>query len=204
MSIFLVCKPPLMIATSERCLTFSDEELLARAPQDMAYFQCLYDRYEARLLRYIHRLVWVAGEEAADILQDAFLKIWTNLHAYHPALKPSSWIYRIVHNEAISWLRKRRAYGRDQQTTWEASPEAQAMSECQPEGADQQQAIAGILALLHPNHREVLVLRFLEEMSYAEISDVLRLPEGTVATRINRAKAAFAQAAAKSNLSFTW
>jgi RNA polymerase sigma-70 factor (ECF subfamily) len=183
------------------CQDLSDQEIIRKSVDDLAYFACLYQRYEARLLRYIHRLIWLAGDEADDVLQDAFLLIFKNLHAYNPAMKASSWIYRIVHNQAISWARKRNAYGRNQVTSLQESTEP---ANPEPDGEPvQEEHIHQVLSALSPEHREVLILKFLEEMSYAEISDVLKIPEGTVATRINRAKKAFQLQARLLHITFT-
>ena len=90
------------------CVSLSDEEIIRRSLADMAFFTCLYDRYATRLIRYIVVLGHLSRQEAADILQEAFIKIWKNLNGFDTSLRVSSWIYRIVHNETISFLRSRK------------------------------------------------------------------------------------------------
>ena len=184
-----------MLPSKSNCDQLSDREIIRHALAQSDFFACLYERYEAALLRYIRRLTAVSEQEAADILQEAFIKIWRNLNACDPSLKCSSWIYRIVHNQAISAMRSRHTQGKDKRSAWVAS-ELEAVPDA-PAGLSAEEKEARdlltqeILQQLPEEYREVLVLKFLEGLSYEEISDILRIPEGTVATRINRAKKTF-------------
>ena len=199
-----------MLIADHICAQLSDQELITKALQEVDYFSCLYDRYEARLLRYIKRLAQLSDEEAEDILQDAFIKIWRNLNAYDSGLSFNSWVYRIVHNQAISAWRKRTSYGKDQQVPWEETSVGQHGAE-DPKVAvfedETEEAGPALRRLIHqlPDHyREVLLLRFWENLSYEDISDVLKIPEGTVATRVNRGKQALRQLAKESGLTLQW
>ncbi|MCB0653582.1 MAG: RNA polymerase sigma factor [Saprospiraceae bacterium] len=182
-----------MHVTEKNCNELSDLEVVRKSLQEVDYFMCLYKRYEPKLLRYIKRISFSSPEEAEDILQEAYIKIWRNLHDFDQTMKFSSWIYRVVHNETVSFWRKKKSYGKDQvQELDENLFETQA--ETLDDEDDQENKalmIQEILQLLPIKYREILVLKFFEMMSYEEISDVLKIPEGTVATRINRAKKAF-------------
>ena len=101
-----------MLVASVVCKELSDAEILRKSLENLDYFSCIFERYEAQLLRYILRLANMPEEEAQDILQDAFIKIWKNLHAIDARMKISSWIFRVIHNETISWLRKKNAFGK--------------------------------------------------------------------------------------------
>lgn len=162
---------------------------------EVDYFSCLFERYEKKLLRYIKRLTSIDENEAEDILQESFIKIWKNLHAFDQSLKLSSWIYRIVHNQTMSHFRKKTSFGKNKQVEWSEPhfneiPD-ETISELYEEGFDPELFTQDILQKMPTEYREILVLKFLEGMSYREISDVLKIPEGTVATRINRAKKTF-------------
>ena len=87
--------------TSTDYTEISDEALVEQALEDMSVFAVIVERYEQRLLRYIHRISAFSDEAAEDILQEAFLKAWKNLNGFSPKLKFSSWIYRITHNLVI-------------------------------------------------------------------------------------------------------
>ena len=124
-----------------------------------------------------------------------FIKIWRNLNAFDQQLKVSSWIYRIVHNETISYSRKKVSYGKhlivnEEEALLQVSSIENEASLPELEAI---QRLDEHLSKLPQHYRTVLVLRYLETMSYEEISDVLKLPEGTVATQLNRAKSALAR-----------
>ena len=78
-----------------------DEQLVQLSLNNQDYFYYLMKRYEIKLLRYIKRLTTVSPEEAKDIIQEIFIKVYRNLNGFNPKLKFSSWIYRIAHNEII-------------------------------------------------------------------------------------------------------
>ena len=183
------------------CQELSDLEIIQKALEEVDYFSCLYERYEDQLLRYIKRLGGVTNEEAEDILQEAFVKIWQNLHAFNQNLKLSSWLYRIVHNQAVSYVRKKKSYGKNQKVAFDETFHASLPENGQEQhlklDVETEENIRAIIDQLPLKYKEVIVLLFLENMSYEEISDVLKIPEGTVAARVNRAKKAFRKQSAK-------
>ena len=195
-----------MVVPKEICDKYSEMEIIQKALIEVDFFSCLYERYEARLLRYIKRLTHATNMEAEDILQESFINIWKNLHAFDQGLKLSSWIYRIVHNQAVSGLRKKLSYGKDEAMEWDETLNASIPDETPGNGLEElpdlDQSTHAVLEQLPLPYKEVLVLKFLENMSYEEISDVLKMPEGTVATRINRAKKAFRHLAEAQHVSF--
>lgn len=168
----------------------------------MSYFACLYEKYENRLLRYIAKISNADYSEAKDILQESFLKAWINLNDFDTDLKISSWLYRIVHNETISFCRKKKSYGKNNKVP----VNEQTLSQYGTDSEIGSSEIEGfllidkILELLPLKYKEVLVLKYLEQMTYEEISDILKIPEGTVAVRINRAKKMFKNAASQEKL----
>ena len=173
----------------------TDEELVAKTLENPETYALLVERYEKKLLRYIMRILSGTKEDAEDILQDVFLSAYKNLNDFDQDLKFSSWIYRIAHNKVISHFRKVTA--RPKTMTYEgdsqllnilASEEDIAKSmEKRHDAAE----VRDVLDELDEKYREALVLKFLEEKDYKEISDILEKPMGTVATLINRAKKQF-------------
>ncbi len=185
----------------EVCKNLSDEEIIEKSLIDIDYFACLYQRYDKKLLRYIKRMSFTSEEEAGDILQDSFIKIWRNINNYDKKLKFSSWLYRIVHNEAISHYRKSVSYGKNKVVKIDSSDKFDIEEEDNSSFVEEQYAITHkILQQMNLKYREVLVLSYLEKMNYTEISDVLKIPEGSVASRINRAKKMFKSIAEKENI----
>ncbi len=178
----------------ERCTGLSDQEIIRLSLVDMEYFACLVLKYELRLLYYIKKISQSNDAEAEDILQEAFIKIWKNLNGYDPRLTLESWIFRIVHNETISFWRKKTSYSKDNVVQLDDERLNRLLTSEDVYGSEDEKlsdVIEEVLPLLKQNYREVLVLKYLEDKSYEEISDILKIPEGTVATRINRAKKSF-------------
>jgi RNA polymerase sigma-70 factor (ECF subfamily) len=179
---------------TEICKGLSNQEIVRLSLGDIEYFACLVLKYELRLLGYVKKISQSDQEEAEDILQEAFIKIWKNLNGYDPRLTLESWLFRIVHNETISFWRKKTSFGKDRTVAIDDDRLMEMFAEDQTSETNRDltfKVIENVLPMLKQEYREVLVLKFLEDKSYEEISDILKIPEGTVATRINRAKKSF-------------
>lgn len=169
----------------------SDDGALVRgALRDRQEYGALVRRYELRLGRYVRRLLGRYGQMTEDVLQNGFIQAYLNLNDYDQARPFSPWIYRIMHNEAVSFLRKQRAgiqiiEGDDAQLILDRLADDDT-PEIRLQISRRAEDLRGALAEIDPRYRDVLVLRYLEEMSYDEIADVLELPPGTVATHISR------------------
>ncbi|MEM6796382.1 MAG: RNA polymerase sigma factor [Acidobacteriota bacterium] len=151
-------------------------------------FRSLFESYQPRLLYYLRRRLGPA--EAEDVLQEVWMTVLQKITRLQNPRAFKAWIYRIAHHRAISSRRRQR-----DELSLDALPEgldptpARAVDEAE-------QAFAGFpleevlrqLDLLAPSHREVLTLRFLEELSYAEIAEVLGRSLGTVRSRLHYAK----------------
>lgn len=184
----------------------TDTELVVLARDDAAFFGVLMQRYEAPLLRYIHRLLSVTHEDAEDVLQESFVKAYQNLNDFDTELSFSSWMYRIVHNTAISTWRKAkvRPHGNTidvDDTFWLRIASEENVQTDMDRSIDASR-IAQVFGEMDEKYRSVLILYFLEEKTYKEISDILKKPMGTVATLVNRAKKQFRAACSKQGISF--
>ncbi len=174
----------------------TDQELVAAARLDARMFSAIVNRYEVSIRRYVRRLGCEDGNDAEDVLQEIFIKVFLNLNDYDVGLKFSSWLYRIAHNEAISFFRKKNARPGVLPLSLEDTEEffAQLADDEdfveQARQRDDARVVRDLLSRLDPKYRDTLVLRFLEEKSYTEIGDILKIPEGTVATLISRGKRA--------------
>ena len=168
---------------------------MAQALKDADSFASIIDRYEDKLFRYILRILSVSTEDAQDILQEVFIKVYENLNDYDSTYKFSSWIYRITYNHSISYYRKRKNHL--QTLSLEDSEEIvrklKSQLDINKETDDQLQKelIQKILKGLDKKYRDPLILHYLEDKSYEEISNILKKPSGTVGTLINRAKKKF-------------
>ncbi len=163
----------------------SDEEIIEKVrSEDQEFYAIIIERYQEKLLRYAANLIQ-DEDSAADIVQESFIKAFKNLKGFNIKKKFSSWIYRIVHNEAINHAKKYRREipileridfksGEDVELNFEKKEIISRVERCFSK-----------MPLLYA---EPLRLYYIDEKSYEEISDILRLPMGTVATRISRAK----------------
>lgn len=184
---------------------YSDEELVGLSLSDETAFVEIVNRYEEKLRRYISRISAFPNEEIEEILQDIFLSVWKNLRGFDTRIKFSSWIYRIAHNQTISLFRKFTVRGRAQET--ELTPELFLPTTDDFASDIDAKINAGLIqtALLElpKKYREVLILRFFEDLSYDEIADILRCPVGTVSTLVARARKKFRSVVEKLNISFS-
>lgn len=163
----------------------TDEEIVEIVTtKDKEMYGEIIKRYQKKLINYAYYLL--ADESMAiDVVQDAFIKAYINLNGFDIKKKFSAWIYRIVHNEAINWLKRNKKtvpidYKIDQDNAINIEDEY-----LKNEIIKQTNNCLEQMPLIY---KEPLVLFYLEEKSYEEISDILKVPIGTVATRINRAK----------------
>lgn len=184
----------------------SDLDLVLASLAQAEAFSAIINRYEKRLSLYIRRISSVSDDEAEDILQEVFIKVYLNLNDYNQELKFSSWIYRIAHNQAISHYRQLKARPEGYLLSLDDN-EALGLSdaldlESQIDDSLTNDSIAQVLSSLKQKHREILVLKLLEEKSYQEISDIIKKPAGTVASSINRAKTAFREEFKRQELKF--
>lgn len=173
----------------------TDEELVAKTLKNPDAYALIVERYEEKLLRYIMRISRGTIEDAEDVLQDVFLSAYKNLNDFDQELRFSSWVYRIAHNKVISHFRKVTA--RPRTTTYEGDSQLLNVLASEEnihndlEKKYTAQEVRDVIDRLDERYREVLVLKFLEEKDYKEISDILEKPMGTVATLISRAKKQF-------------
>jgi len=142
----------------------------------------------------LHLAMQITGceDEAKDILQTAVIKSMQHKNAPKPEEHGfKAWFYKVVHNQAIDWLRKDKRLDREQdfnQTT------SNTMSPDQIFEQEQRQAVLHqALACLSAEHREIICLKDFHDFSYQEIAEVLSVEKGTVMSRLHRARVALKQ-----------
>jgi len=187
----------------------TDNELISLTLKNEENFLYLMQRYEKKLLRYIKRFTGVSHQCAEDILQESFFKIYRNLNNFDNNLKFSSWAYRITHNEAINYIRKHK--NKTDKTVSIDAENSDSINLLEVLASDENVQIAAeskelqakvrqILKKMKKKYQEVLILKYLEDQDYNEISDILKKPMGTIATLMNRAKKQFKQLAKEENI----
>ena len=191
------------------CTTKKDKDIVILVSSwNLDAFYCIVEKYENKLLKYVFRITNVDLEEAENLLQEVFIKVYRNINEYNDSLSFSSWIYRIAHNITIDYYRKNKdKQSISLQTDDEGYMnlieilESPSNTENEYKNKELTKIIVTILDSLDAKYKEILVLKFLEDKNYSEISDILKMPEWTVATLINRWKKQFKAHADEKNLS---
>lgn len=181
----------------------ADEAKLVRRlkRRDEAAFSQLVERHQRQVFAIIHRMLGDRAE-AEDLAQEVFVTVFKSIDRFRGDAKLSTWIYRIATNHArnrIKYLR-RRHHGRTKELedTQESSFLDRAggsyhRPDSQAEGHELEAIVKSALGEIEAGHREVIVLRDLEQLSYAEIAQILDVAEGTVKSRLFRARASLHQ-----------
>ena len=172
-----------------------DEELVKRAADgDDSAFEELVRRYEKRVYNMTLRMTGNA-EDALDISQEAFIRVWRSLGKFKGNAKFSTWLFRIVSNLCTDHLR-RLSRRREMPLAVSADDEEReteiADGSFAPDAAFEREELRRELDraidTLAPEHREIFLMREVYSLSYAEISETLGIEEGTVKSRLHRAR----------------
>jgi RNA polymerase sigma-70 factor (ECF subfamily) len=171
-----------------------DSQLIQQCVRgDRAAFGLLVRRYQDRLFNTVVRILGNA-EDAADIVQESFLLAFVKLEAFKGNARFFTWLYRIAVNASISMKRKQKTLlSSDSHDALPALMESIDRSEAsRPESAlDRRERIERLESALNrltPDHRAVIVLKEIEELSYESIAETLGVPVGTVRSRLHRAR----------------
>ncbi|MBP1603359.1 MAG: hypothetical protein H6Q09_531 [Acidobacteria bacterium] len=159
-------------------------------------YRILVERHSRSVLTLVARMVRDQGV-AEELAQDAFVKAFGALRSFDSSYKFSNWMLRIAHNVAIDHLRKARppivsiddeVSGRDMADVLADAREPSAFDRAVRQ--DFRDDLERALATLRPEFSRLIVMRYLEDMSYEDISEVVGLPLGTVKSHLHRARAA--------------
>jgi len=139
-------------------------------------------------------------EDALDLSQDAFFKAFRQLDSYRGESRFSVWLYRLTYNLCIDFLRKKPRAGvipitykdEDDESRDLEIPDVRNLPEDRLTRKELRETIAGSINELNPLHKEIFVMREITDMSYSEIADTLRISEGTVKSRLARARISLA------------
>ncbi|MDP3058403.1 MAG: sigma-70 family RNA polymerase sigma factor [bacterium] len=171
-----------------------ENALIKRAKKgDIQSFTTLVEMYKDKIYNYLFRLT-SDRQDAYDLSQETFLRVYTHLDSFNDEARFSPWIYQIASNLGIDHLRKRRAVlyldepiGAEGTLLTQLPSKTPDPSE-QVATGDLQDAVEKSLQCLADEYRIVLVLRYVQELSYEEIAAALQLPVTTVKTRLFRAR----------------
>ncbi len=182
-------------------MSAGDRDLVARASRgDVEAFTKLVRAHSSLVYRVALRML--GTEDAQDASQEVWIRVWRNIRGFRGESAFSTWLYRITMNTCLSVRqRESRREGREysgeempylpEPSGGEADPEAEALS------AERREEIEAALGHVRAEHRAALVLRHMEGLSYAEIAEVLDVPDGTAKGWVSRGRAAMLVALAE-------
>lgn len=156
------------------------------AEKDSAGFDEIYNRYSSRLLSFLYRMNFGDEETAQDLLQDTFIRVINKAHAFDPGKKFSTWVYTIASN--LCKNEKRRLFIKKTKHEEIFNQSEYYISENEDEKLDQKHLTALInseINALKTESRKLLILRFQEDQSIRDIAGIMKLPEGTVKSRLH-------------------
>lgn len=164
-------------------------------------FRTLVELYHRPILSFVGRMVGGDPALADDLAQDVFLRAWRHLADYDPSRKFSSWLFKIAHNRTIDQLRRGKlratlsldGAGEDETPFEVAAPEEGTSPLRHAESAELARLVQQSIAELRPTYREILLLRFEQDLQYDEIAGVLGIALGTVKVQLHRARKALAR-----------
>lgn len=173
------------------------EKIIARARRgDADAFEQLVVAYREQVFRLALRMCG-SEADADEVAQEAFLSAWKALPNFRGESQFSTWLYQLTTHAAIDLMRREKRQIAADITEVSAADPAPSPQQ-QAEQSEQREIVRDAILQLAPEQREVVVLRFMEELSYEEIGAVLKLPSGTVKSRLNRAKAQLKEILSKS------
>jgi RNA polymerase sigma-70 factor, ECF subfamily len=186
----------------EMLSTLDDNALVAAFSMgDQRAFEVLVSRYQARLLNFICRTIG-DRERGEDLVQEVFIRVYRHIHRFDRTKKFSTWIYTIASNLAKNELRNRSrnplVLFQTLQQKWDDEERPLQFEDHRSRPDDMyrrrylREVVEVAITRLPEHHRQVFVLRELEGKPYEEIAEITGCNLGTVKSRLNRARAAFA------------
>ena len=176
------------------------------ADGDECAFEALVRKYERLVSTCVFSMLGNNPEDVLDVSQEVFLKVYRNLSSFKGDSEFSTWLYRVAKNCALDYIRKRKPLttsldtsGEDAEgydvadTSDKSNPEKKALE------AERKEILRRCIDKLSEEHREVIILRHVNDYSYEQISKTLSLEVGTVKSRISRAREALKKNLEKEN-----
>lgn len=169
-----------------------DPELVRLARKgDQAAFGSLVRRYQDRIYRHLLHMTQ-SREDALELAQEVFIKAWSALPEWRPDAQFNTWLYRIASNAALDLLRRRKVVSFVAIEDDFDAPSTRPGPEAEAQARQDLRRMDAALARLPADQREIVLLREVEGLSYEELAAALAVDEGTVKSRLARARATLA------------
>ncbi len=168
----------------------TDEEIVRLVQSGkVGLFGELAQRYEAKLMRYARKFLNIT-EDIEDVVQEVFIKAYQNIKSFNTDKKFSPWIYRIAHNEFVNALKKNKKIKIFSWFDLDVFLPHNITKDIADHRNNQEvrEIIDKHLNGLELKYREIIILYYFENLSYKEISDVMRIPVSTVGIRLKRGR----------------
>ncbi len=165
------------------------------AKGDASAFEMLVVQYQGQVYNLCLRMTG-NPDDAADLTQEAFLKVWKHLESFHFDSTFSTWLYRLASNCCLDFLRSQKRRPTVSLTVENDDEEEQVLDVADTAPTPEEHAIASeekeqlrlAMSQLDDEQRQILTLRVVNDLSYTEIADILSVKEGTVKSRLSRAR----------------
>ncbi len=166
----------------------SDEELIEKVKKgDDTAFQELMSRYTKHIFNFILQYV-KSREEAEDVAQDTFFKTWKYMKRFKDGMKFKPWLFTIARNTALDYIKKKKAitFSSMESEDEESFSFADTLSDTEPlppelfARKELAEELTDAMSDLHPDHRSVLTMHYHEDMTFEEISEIMKKPMNTV------------------------
>jgi len=174
----------------EKLKELSDEQLAKFVQKGKSEcFGELVNRYEGKMTAYVRRFL-NNQDDARDLVQDVFMKVYKNIKSFDTSMRFSPWIYRIAHNESVNSIKRkvREPLNFFDPEVLFPHPVAVENPQDDAELSEMKEVLESCMEDLDDKYKEVLVLRYFEDLDYKDIADILKIPVVTVGVRINRGK----------------
>ncbi len=180
----------------------NDEALLIERAQngDVSAFEELVSLYAKKIYNYCYRMT-DSREDAEDLAQEVFIKVYRNLKSFKGDSRFSTWIYRIAYNTCVDRYRKGRKLdtvslnpGKNEDSVEIELVSSDPLPEEEVIKRERYRKLQACIAGLKPEYKTVIILRDIQNYSYEEIAEILQVPLGTVKSHISRARAALCDA----------
>ncbi len=161
-----------------------ESKILSRAAAgDRDAQRQIYERFSGRVYRTVFRIV---GEsDAADVMQDAFLHLFQRLSSFRFESAFTTWLHRLVVNESLQHLRRR---GRRTIMTQPLTEQEVAADDTTSHADELTEILSQAMERIEPQLRLIFQLKEVDDLTYAQIGEIIGIPEGTVGSRLNRAR----------------
>ncbi|MGD9783960.1 MAG: sigma-70 family RNA polymerase sigma factor [Hyphomicrobiaceae bacterium] len=180
-----------------------DVNLIQRiAGRDELALRALVGRHQVRLFRFLMRLVRDEGM-AEELSNEVFMEVWRNAERYEGRSQVGTWLLSIARNRAVSRLRKRRESSWDEDAAAEIADDSDT-PEVTTQKLDKAEALRRCLNGLSAEHREIVDLVYYQEMSVAEVAEIIGIPENTVKTRLFYARKKLSELLLKAGVDRGW